>query len=102
MLGCDEEHLWQAFRWLGLSVDEMGADEAAEWERAEGIRSEEVLEVTGRGTRHVVERTLRDGVAYISGTACSLRMLSRRSHSAHCDECDRVLSILRLQADPEI
>jgi hypothetical protein len=23
ILGCDEEHLWQAFRWLGMSVDTM-------------------------------------------------------------------------------
>ena len=41
-------------------------------------------------------------VVYISGSAYSLKMLSIWSHSSRRDECDHMLSIFKLQADPEI
>jgi hypothetical protein len=67
ILGCDEEHLWQTMRWLGLSVDAMSQGEAAEWEEAEQIRGEEVLQVIGRGTDDPEEVTLKEGIERLRG-----------------------------------
>ena len=41
-------------------------------------------------------------VAYISRRRSTLTVLNIRAHSSHCDECARMLSTHRVQAEPEI
>ena len=74
----------------------------------DGMPSEPIRATTGVapneriGSVATCAASCNAAVAYISRRRSTLTVLNIRAHSSHCDECARMLSTHRVQAEPEI